>query len=187
MNNSSVKTAIFMADGCEEVEALSTYDILYRAGIECIKVSVSDNLSITSSHKVTILCDTTISQLNFDDIDMIILPGGVPGTPNLKACSVLCDNIKKYIAEGKKVAAICAAPTILAELGLLKNKKATCYPSCKNTLTDNGALYVEDKVVVSDNIITSRGVGTALYFGLAIVEMYFGLKEAEHLKESIVL
>ena len=155
----NLKTAIFFADGCEEIEGLTVVDLLYRAGIPC---------------------------LDFDQYDMIILPGGIPGTPNLRACSPLMEQVKAFCKKGRQVAAICAAPSILAELGLLSGVRATCNPSKDEVLKESGALLCKDKVVVSDNIITSRGMGTAIPFGLAIVAHYLGEDKARALGENII-
>ena len=119
------KAAIFMAAGCEEIEALTVVDLLYRAGIPLTKVSITEDLAVTSSHDVTFMTDTTIDKLDFDEYDMLILPGGMPGTLNLGASRKLTDQVVKFYKEGKQIAAICAAPSVFAELGILKGKKAT--------------------------------------------------------------
>ena len=182
----NLKTAIFFADGCEEIEGLTVVDLLYRAGIPCTKVSITQSTEVTSSHEVTFRTDTTIGELDFDQYDMIILPGGIPGTPNLRACSPLMEQVKAFCEKGRQVAAICAAPSILAELGLLSGVRATCNPSKDEVLKENGALLCKDKVVVSDNIITSRGMGTSIPFGLAIVAHYLGEDKARALGENII-
>ena len=181
-----LKTAIFFADGCEEIEGLTVVDLLYRAGIPCTKVSINDIPEVTSSHEVTFRTDTTIAELDFSEYDMLILPGGVPGTPNLRACDKLMEEVVSFHKEGKQIAAICAAPGIFAELGLLKGIPATCNPSRDDLLTENGAILKENKVVVSGNIITSRAMGTAIPFGLAIVEHYLGGDTARALGENIL-
>ena len=181
-----LKTAIFFADGCEEIEGLTVVDLLYRAGIPCTKVSINDIPEVTSSHEVTFRTDTTIAELDFSEYDMLILPGGVPGTPNLRACDKLMEEVVAFHKEGKQIAAICAAPGIFAELGLLKGIPATCNPSRDDLLTENGAILKENKVVVSGNIITSRAMGTAIPFGLAIVEHYLGRDTARALGENIL-
>lgn len=181
-----LKTAIFFADGCEEIEGLTVVDLLYRAGIPCTKVSINDIPEVTSSHEVTFRTDTTIAELDFNEYDMLILPGGVPGTPNLRACDKLMEEVVSFHKEGKQIAAICAAPGIFAELGLLKGIPATCNPSRDDLLTENGAILKENKVVVSGNIITSRAMGTAIPFGLAIVEHYLGRDTARALGENIL-
>ena len=181
-----LKTAIFFADGCEEIEGLTVVDLLYRAGIPCTKVSINDIPEVTSSHEVTFRTDTTIAELDFSEYDMLILPGGVPGTPNLRACDKLMEEVVSFHKEGKQIAAICAAPGIFAELGLLKGIPATCNTSRDDLLTENGAILKENKVVVSGNIITSRAMGTAIPFGLAIVEHYLGRDTARALGENIL-
>ena len=181
-----LKTAIFFADGCEEIEGLTVVDLLYRAGIPCTKVSINDIPEVTSSHEVTFRTDTTIAELDFSEYDMLILPGGVPGTPNLRACDKLMEEVVSFHKEGKQIAAICAAPGIFAELGLLNGIPATCNPSRDDLLTENGAILKEKKVVVSGNIITSRAMGTAIPFGLAIVEHYLGRDTARALGENIL-
>ena len=139
-----LKTAIFFADGCEEIEGLTVVDLLYRAGIPCTKVSINDIPEVTSSHEVTFRTDTTIAELDFSEYDMLILPGGVPGTPNLRACDKLMEEVVSFHKEGKQIAAICAAPGIFAELGLLKGIPATCNPSRDDLLTENGAILKEN-------------------------------------------
>ena len=181
-----LKTAIFFADGCEEIEGLTVVDLLYRAGIPCTKVSINDIPEVTSSHEVTFRTDTTIAELDFSEYDMLILPGGVPGTPNLRACDKLMEEVVSFHKEGKQIAAICAAPGIFAELGLLNGIPATCNPSRDDLLAENGAILKENKVVVSGNIITSRAMGTAISFGLAIVEHYLGRDTARALGENIL-
>ena len=182
----SLKTAIFFADGCEEIEGLTVVDLLYRAGIPCTKVSISDSLEVTSSHEVVFLADTTIDRLDFDEYDMLILPGGVPGTPNLRACKKLMDQILAFHRAGKQLAAICAAPGIFAELGILQGIGAACNPTREALLLERGALLSKDAVVVSGNIITSRAMGTAIPFGLAIVEHYLGKDAARSLGENVL-
>ena len=180
------KCAIFLANGFEEIEALAVSDLLFRAGIPVALVSINDEPVVTSSHDITIVADTTIAGLDFDAYDMLILPGGIPGTPNLKACGTLTDAILRFHQEGKMLAAICAAPSVFAELGLLAGKQATCHPAVTEVLKENGVVFSEDKVVVCDHFITSRGMGTAIDFGLSIVTHFLGEKEAARIAEAIV-
>lgn len=180
------KTAIFFADGCEEIEGLTVVDLLYRAGIPCTKVSINDQPEVTSSHEITFRTDTTVKELPFDEYDMLILPGGVPGTPNLRACGLLMNQVVDFCRNGKQIAAICAAPGIFAELGLLKGIKAACNPTREEVLRENGAILSHDNVVVSGNIITSRAMGTAIPFGLAIVAHYLGEDAARSLGENVL-
>lgn len=183
------KVALFLADGCEEIEALTVADLLFRAGIPCTRVSITDSLSVTSSHGITFLADTTIQQLNFEDYDMLVLPGGMPGTTHEGECRLLTDAVRSFAAradEGKMVAAICAAPSILAKLGLLTGKEATCNPSVTGILEENGAKLRYTRVAQDGNIITSQAMGTAIPFALSIVENILGHKAARKLAENII-
>lgn len=180
------KAAIFLADGCEEIEALTVVDILWRAGIPLTKVSISDHTEVTSSHDVTFHADTTIDRINFDDYDMLILPGGMPGTLHLGACRLLTDHLTEFVKAGKEVAAICAAPSVLADLGLLKGVRATCNPSKDDALRAGGADLVYEPVVETGNIITSRAMGTAIPFALRIVAHYLGKETADALQADVL-
>ena len=178
------QACIFLATGYEEVEMLTVVDMLRRAKISIDMVSITDQKEVTSSHNVTITADKTLSEVNFEEAEMLILPGGIPGTPNLRACTALCEKLKEFAANGKKVAAVCAAPTVLGELGILEGKKATCYPSFADKLATGD--YVKQPVVTDDNVITSRGMGTVIDFGLAIVS-YFGSEElVEDVRKHLV-
>lgn len=180
------KVALFLANGCETIEALTVADLLFRAGIPCTKVSVNSTPTVVTSHNVTVIADTTVDHLNFDEYDMLVLPGGIPGTPNLKACAPLMDKVIRFHSEGKMIAAICAAPSIFAQLGLLKGVKAACNPSVEQVLLDGGAELVRENAVTTGNIITSRAMGTAIPFGLAIVEHYLGKETADQLGRNIL-
>lgn len=162
------KLGIFMANGCEEIEGLTVVDIARRAGIEIDTISITGENSVTSSHNVTFMTDTTKEKADFSKYDGIVLPGGMPGTTNLGADETVNNVIKEFAAQGKLVAAICAAPSVLGQAGLLDGKKATCFPGFEDKLT--GADFTEDKVAVDGNIITSRGMGTTILFALEIVK-----------------
>ena len=118
----------FLADGSEEVECLAVADVLVRAGIKVTLVSISNNKEVTGSHGFTIVADTTIGEIDFEQADLLFLPGGMPGTKRLSECRPLCDALVKANEEGRRLAAICAAPSVLGGLGILKGKTATCYP-----------------------------------------------------------
>ena len=178
------KTAIFLANGFEEIEALTVVDPLRRAQIEISTVSISDSLEVTGSHNITVKADKLFGDVNFDEIDMIILPGGMPGTNNLFNCEPLREKITKFNNSGKLLSAICAAPTVYGRMGLLDGKKACCYPGCEVNL--NGADVQTSEVTVDDNFITSRGMGTAIPFGLAIIEKFQGKKAADEMAAKIV-
>ena len=180
------RIALFLADGCETIEALTVADLLFRAGIPCTKVTVNATPVVVTSHNVTVVADTTADHLNWDEYDMLALPGGIPGTPNLRACAPLMKQIVKFHREGKMIAAICAAPSIFADLGLLNGVRAACNPSVEQILIDNGAQLVKENAVTSGNIITSRAMGTAIPFALAIVEHYLGRETADQLGRNIL-
>ncbi|MGN0151779.1 MAG: DJ-1 family glyoxalase III [Wujia sp.] len=175
---------IFFATGFEEVEALTVVDLLRRAGIETDMVSVTGDRNVTSSHGITVQTDKLFEDID-DSADMIVLPGGMPGTLNLKAHKGLAGMIRRYYDDKNKfLAAICAAPTVYGEMGLLQGRMATCYPGMEDGLV--GATALEDKVVIDGRIITSRGLGTAIHFGLALVGILEGSGTAEDLASKIV-
>lgn len=175
---------IFLAPGYEEVEMLTVVDMVRRAEIEIEMVSITDTLEVTSSHNVTIKADKLFSEADFDEAQILILPGGVPGTPNLRAYEPLCDQLTEFAETGKKLAAVCAAPTVLGSLGILKGKKATCYPTFADKLETGD--YVKQPVVVDRNIITSRGMGTCIDFAGAIIESLKDKAAADEVKEKII-
>ena len=178
------KTAIIFAEGLEEVEALTTVDLLRRAGIVCDIVSLAGTDTVTGSHGITIKADKPFSAVEFDSYDGVILPGGIPGTPNLAADGRVLALLRDFAAAGKLTAAICAAPTVLAKAGLLEGKTAVCYPGMEPELT--GAKPGTGKAAVDGTVITSRGVGTAIPFALALVEYLDSASTAKKLAESIV-
>ena len=161
------KAAVFFADGLEEVEAITPVDLLRRGGVDTVTVSVMGRVEIHGAHGIDIKADTVIEDLDFDSLDMIVLPGG-KGHKNLESCKLLMDKVLEFDKKGKYVAAICAAPTILGRLGILKGRDATCFGGLEGAL--EGANKLTDPVVVSDHIITSRGVGTAIEFGLKLID-----------------
>lgn len=178
------KLGIFMANGCEEIEGLTVVDICRRAGIEIDMISINGSNEVTSSHNVTFKTEKLKEDANFDEYDGIILPGGMPGTTNLGADACVEDVIKAFAANGKLVAAICAAPSVLGLAGLLKGKKATCHPGFEDKLLD--ATWIEQPVVVDGNIITSRGMGTAIAFALEIVRYFMDDETVEKIKKGLV-
>ena len=155
-----------LANGFEEIEAITVVDILRRAGIEVAVAGLQPG-PVSGSHDILVVPDTTIDAANPDSFDMIVLPGGQPGTDNLNADPRVHALLKEFATKNKLIGAICAAPMVLAAAGVLNGKKSTCYPAYIDRL--NGGIY-EDAAVVSDGgIITSQGVGTAIEFGLALV------------------
>lgn len=178
------KLGIFLADGCEEIEALTVVDIVRRAGMEIELIAIADKKEVTSSHKVTFLAEELASEVDYDALDGVVLPGGMPGTLNLGADEKVNEVIRKFATDGKLVAAICAAPSVLGQAHLLEGKNATCHPGFEEKLL--GAKTSEDTVVVDGNIITSRGMGTAIDFGLAIVRYFTDDATIEKIKTGLV-
>lgn len=178
------KIGIFMADGCEEIEGLTVVDVVRRAKMEIVTISITGKKEVTGSHNVTFLADALASEVNYDELDGIVLPGGMPGTLNLGADETVNKIIKEFAAAGKLVCAICAAPSVLGVTGILEGKKATCHPGFEEKLV--GATVSEDEVVVDGNIITSRGMGTALAFALAIVRYYKDDTAVEEISKGLV-
>ncbi len=178
------KAYLFLAYGFEEVEALTAVDLLRRAGVEVITVSITNKNMVTGAHSIPVVADIKLDESSFDDADAIIVPGGQPGVDNLMACAKVIDVVKRNYDEGKLIGAICAAPMLLGGMGLLEGRKATSYPGCEGAL--KGADISEDKVCADGNIITSRGVGTAIEFALALIRALEGDKKANEIKASIV-
>ena len=175
---------IFLADGFEEVEALTVVDILRRGQIDLVMVSVSGNREVEGSHGIAVRTDMLFDESDFSDADMLVLPGGMPGTKHLREHEGLAKVLLGAAEAGTRIAAICAAPTVLGGLGLLKGKKAVCYPGLEDKLT--GAEPGEKSVVVSGNITTSKGVGTALPFALELLKQLAGAACSEKMAESVI-
>lgn len=178
------KLGIFMADGCEEIEGLTVVDLVRRAGIEIEMISVSGEKTVTGSHKIAFQTDVSKADADFASYDGIVLPGGMPGTTHLMEDETVNRVIKEFAQDGKLVAAICAAPSVLGNAGLLEGKTATCYPGVEGKLT--GANFVTNSVAKDGNIITSRGLGTAIDFAAEIVAYLNGKIVADKLKTSII-
>ena len=178
------RVAVILADGFEEVEAIAIIDVLRRAGIDTVVAGLHDG-HITSARTVRVIPDTTIETVQADDFDMIVLPGGQPGSDNLNADARVIALIKSFAQKGKLFGAICAAPFVLGNAGVLAGKRATAYPSYKDKL--GGATYEEKAVVEDGNVLTSRGAGTALAFGLAIVARLVSAEKAQTIKEAMLI
>ncbi len=178
------RLAVFFAAGYEEIEALTVVDICRRGGLEVDMVSVSGETEVTGSHGICVSMDKEFGNVDFEDYDMLVLPGGMPGTRNLEDHAGLMERVDEFAAKGKYLAAICAAPSIFGHRGILKGRRACCYPSFESHLT--GAEVTQEPVEISGNVITSRGMGTAIAFGLAIVSVFKGKEAADKLAESII-
>jgi 4-methyl-5(b-hydroxyethyl)-thiazole monophosphate biosynthesis len=183
------KVLIFLADGFEEVEALTPIDYLRRAGIEVNSVSISASKTVKGSHNIPVLADSVLSELaglNVALWDGVLLPGGIPGAPNLAACKELGVFLRDMAGAGKLVGAICAAPAVvLAPLGLLQGRRFTCYPGMEKEVS--GAQWLEEKVVQDGNIITSRGAGTAGLWARGLIGALAGEAVAQKVAASVLL
>lgn len=173
---------LFLANGFEECEAITPLDILRRAGIEVKTVGIGSNY-ITGSHNITVNCDTVNKGLSYDNLEAIILPGGIPGTPNLESDDTVQNAIDYCNENGLLICAICAAPSILGHKGILDGKNATCFPGFEDELF--GAEISKDYVVKDGNIITARGMGSAIEFGLQIAEVLTSKENAQKIRASL--
>ena len=179
---SNLKVYIFLADGFEEIEGLTVVDVLRRAGAEVEMVSVMDRKEITGAHGIKVEADRMIEEAG--EADLYVLPGGMPGTLHLKEHAGLCRLLNQAEKKEKHIAAICAAPSVLGELGMLKGKRACCYPSFEEKLNCLEVSY--EPVVTDGRITTSRGMGTAVRFSLELVSVLYGKEKADEIAESIV-
>ncbi len=159
---------IFLANGYETVEALAVVDMMRRAKLPLTMVSMNDDCLVTTAHNIPMMADMPFAACDFSDAEMLILPGGQPGTTNLQNDERLAQLLKAHNEKGGLLAAICAAPQVLGGLGILSGKQACCYPGCEGGMGD--AEMTMKAVTVSGNCITSRGMGTAILFGAAIIE-----------------
>lgn len=177
---------VFLAEGFEEIEGLTVVDLLRRAGIESHMVSITDDKKVVGAHKIPVEADLLFSEVDVDHAAMLVLPGGAPGTNNLESHEELLNAILDFHKKGKKIAAICAAPSILANLGILDGIQATCHPNFEDRIKAKGVKFSYDQVVISDNIITSRGLGTAIPFSLAIISELMDKETSDKIKKAIV-
>ena len=178
------KAVVFLAPGSEECEALLVVDILRRAGVEVTVAAVGGDKTVLTSHKVSINTDALAAEIDPADYDACVLPGGIPGVNNLAAdpdVRRVCDACN---AAGKRVAAICAAPTVLGGFGLLEGRKATVYPGMDDGLT--GAVHTGDEVTVDGNITTGRALGAAIPFALKLAEQLAGKEASDRVRKAIV-
>jgi len=175
-----------LADGFEEIEAISVVDILRRADIKVQMVSIMGKKEVVGAHHIGVMADVLFENVDYKDVDMIILPGGGQGTQNMAEHVGLNEQLTKQFMSGKWIAAICAAPTVLGKLGLLTGKSAVCYPGCESQLT-GADISSSASVIVDGKIITSRGPGTSFEFALKIVELLKGLEVANSLKSQMII
>ena len=178
---------MFLAEGFEEIEALCPLDLMRRAGLKVATVGIGSKM-ICGAHAIKVEADMTDAEFDAvaqnDSIDMIFLPGGMPGTLNLEASETVCDAIRSAYEDKKYIAAICAAPSILGKMGLLMGKEAICYPGFESYL--EGATISEARVVLDGKILTAAGMGAALDMGLKIVEIFCGKEKAAILRSAVI-
>lgn len=178
------KVVVFLANGCEEIEALTPIDVLRRGGVEVIGVSISDSLTVKGAHGIDFMADEIFENIDFEDINMVVLPGGLGGRNNLMAHSGVVDICKSFNEKGKYVTSICASPSVLGENDILQGKKAICYPGFEKQL--KGAEVTDENVVKDGNIITSKGPATAMEFALKLLEAIKDSKTAEEVAGGLL-
>ncbi len=175
---------VFLATGFEDIEALAPVDIMRRAGLQVETVSITGEEIVTSAHGVGVLADTLIEAVDFEDAELIVLPGGMPGASNLDACEPLLQGIMEHFRAGKPLAAICAAPMVLGHLGILNGRRATCYPGFESEL--KGAQYTAAIVEQDGPFITGRGPAAAMEFGYALAERFVGKEAVQALRNGMI-
>ncbi len=174
--------AILLADGFEEIEALTPVDILRRAGLYVKTVGISSKIAV-GSHGIPVVCDMTADEVELDEVTTVVFPGGMPGSLNLDACDFTDKIIEAVNKKGGIIAAICAAPLVLGRRGLLKGKKATCYPGFEKELV--GAFITNEGVTTDGSFVTARGMGVSLEFSLKLTELIVGNEEADKIAVGI--
>lgn len=175
---------IALATGFEEIEGLTVVDLLRRADIQVTTASIGTTKEVIGAHAISVIADALFGDVDLNTVDMLVLPGGMPGTLHLQKDEHICAALKNFIKNGKEIAAICAAPLILGNLGLLKDKKACCYPGFEDQLME--ATIVYEPVAVDEQVITSRGMGTAIDFALALITRLKDNATAEAISSSII-
>lgn len=178
------KIAVMLADGFEEIEGLTVVDVCRRCRIDTVMVSIKDTLQVVSSHKIPVTADVTLSDVDFDTVDMIVLPGGLVGTQNLEACSLLMEKVDEFYKNGKYLAAICAAPSIFGHRGILKGREACSYPSFESHL--EGATVLQKPCCVDGKVITGRGMGVSTEFALKIAEVFVGRETTDEVANGVI-
>lgn len=176
---------LHLAKGFEEIEAVTVWDILKRGGISIQTVSMEPQLDVTGGHGITVKADVLFEEADYDSCEMMVFPGGMPGTTNLLNHRELMEAMVRFAVSGKPVAAICAAPMLFGKTGLVVGKRATIFPGMEGELT--GATVSPDRVVMDGNIITSKGPGTAMEFALALVGLLKGEEIQNKLKGGLLL
>ncbi|NLM72685.1 MAG: DJ-1/PfpI family protein [Clostridiaceae bacterium] len=180
-----MKVYVMLADGFEEIEALSVVDVLRRGNVDTVSVAVKEDKVVLGAHNIPVVADDKLSQVKVEKDDMIVIPGGGKGVENLGASEELLSLLKEHQSNNGWLAAICAGPMIPGKLGFLKGIKATCYPGCEGNLTE--AILFEGNAVVDKNFITGRGPGVSLDFAFAILETIKGKEITAHVKKGMLV
>lgn len=180
-----MKVLVLLANGFEEVEGITQVDFLRRAGVTVVTTAIENDLMVTGNFNIPVKADALLSEVNSDDFDMVVLPGGVKGMENLSASEAVKNLLLDYNDKGKWIAAICASPKVLGRIGILKGKKAVCYPGHEDGLI--GAEVIVEDVVVDGKIITSRGPGTSAAFALKLIEVLCGSEKANEIGTKTLL
>lgn len=179
------KSYLFLADGFEEIEALTVVDVMRRAEMPLVTLSVNDNQVVTGAHGIPVVADALAQDISFEEVEWLILPGGMPGMTNLAASRPLCNLVKGHAEAGGLTAAICASPSILGMLGLLNGRRATCYPGFEHNL--EGAIVTGERCSVDENITTANGPASATAFALSIVAQSCGEEKAQEVAAGMLL
>ena len=179
------RVLIPLANGCEELEAVTIIDLLRRAGIEVVTAGLSDG-PVTASRGVVMIPDHSLDQVLDDDFDMIVLPGGLPGADHLDADPRVHALLQRLAEQDRFTAAICAAPKVLLNAGLLDGHKATAYPGVMDDLMKPGSQYMRDPVVIDGKVVTSRGPGTAMEFALTLIEQLSGADKRKEVEDPLI-
>lgn len=178
------KVYIFLANGFEDIEAIAPLDILRRGGVEVTTVSITASTSVESAHGVTVTADCHFDDADLGDADLLVLPGGMPGAQNLLEHDGLRKALLEHNEKARRLAAICAAPMVLGQNGLLKGRRATCYPGFERYL--DGADYTAETVTVDGNITTGRGPGAAMAFGYQLLSYFVPQEQVEEIKQGML-
>lgn len=179
------KIAIFLATGFEEIEAVSIIDVLRRGGQEVDMISVSGVEYVTGGHGMILKCDYLFFSIDFSVYDLFVLPGGMPGTTNLAKHEGLCQLLTDMNTQSKRIAAICAAPTVLGQIGVLDGRMATCYPGFEDGLGQ--AKILNQDIVRDGNIITGKGAGVAMEFALELLKDYIAVEDVKNLADRLIM
>lgn len=181
------KVAVCIANGTEEIEFVTVVDILRRAGIKVDMVTINPELLCTGSHDIKIMAEKTIEDIQKEDYDAIVLPGGMPGASHLQHDERLIKIIREWNREDKLICAICAAPIVLATADVIKKKDFTCYPGFEDVIKISGGKHLQEDVVISQNIITGKGPAFAIKFALTIIEKLINREKQEEIAKNLLI